>query len=125
MELLRERDENEIISLSGNEVLRDIASRIQAAPILSITADGTTDRAGNEYFSICLRCLSVDNFYIQEEFIGLYNPPDSKSETLSTSLQDVCLRLNPKLEESRGHTFDGAAGRQSSGSIATNTSSIS
>ena len=56
-----------------------------------------------------MRYFDVRNFDIKEEFVGLYNCPDSKAETLFTVIQDVCLRLNLEMEKLRGQCFDGAA----------------
>ena len=42
-------------------------------------------------------------------FLGFYNPPDSKGETLATTVVDVLTRLGLPLEKLSGFSFDTAA----------------
>ena len=88
--------QNEIIEIMSHKVMRMIIENIKKSFFFSIMADGTTDITGNEQFSICVRIVDSVNFEIKELFLGLYNPPDSKAETLHKTLNDVLIRLNLK-----------------------------
>ena len=70
-------------------------------------ADETTDISSKEQFSVCIRV--VVNMRPVELFMGLYDLPDTTSETLYAVLKDVLMRLGLSLEKIRGHCFDGAS----------------
>lgn len=99
--------QDEIICDMSNQILRDIASDVNASLYFALIADTTTDAAGNEQLSICLRYI-CKNFEIFEEFVGLYNVMDTKAETLFKAIMDVCIRLILDMKKLRGHGFDGS-----------------
>jgi hypothetical protein len=52
----------------------------------------------------------VDEEFVPcEEFIGLFEPPNTTGATLATCIKDVCLRLQLPLSMLRGQTYDGAS----------------
>lgn len=46
---------------------------------------------------------------LQNVFLGFYNAPDSKSETLFSCITDLFSGLNLPVERLQGYCFDGAA----------------
>lgn len=66
--------QNELIEIMAHTLLRDIMKEAQAAPFFAVIADGTTDIAGIEQFSICLRFVEPETLKVNEIFVGMYNP---------------------------------------------------
>lgn len=99
--------QNEILQIMSEEILRNIIGGINNSPFYSIIADGTTDISGKEQISITVRF--VDSFSIQEKFVGLYYPDDSKGETIAEAITDILLRFNLPMEKFRGECFDGGS----------------
>jgi hypothetical protein len=100
--------QNEIIQLYGQSVVRHICKKIQQAGTFAIIADGTQDVSRKEQTSICIRYVDND-LCPREEFLGLYEPPDTTGEVLAKCIMDVLLRLQLPLSALRGQTYDGAS----------------
>ena len=100
--------QNEILQTFAHAVQRQIVSYAQRSSFYGLTADGTTDVSGTEQFSCCLQYVDSE-FVLQNVFLGFYNAPDSKSETLFTCITDLFSRLNLPIERLQGYCFDGAA----------------
>ena len=84
-------------------ILRDIAKNIYDSIFYLIMAD-----CGNkEQFIICFRWVDK-GFNTHEDFIGIYNVDNIKSDTLVTVIKEVLIRLNIPLSNARGQCYDGA-----------------
>jgi len=100
--------QNEILQLFAHAVVKGIASRVADAKRFAIIVDGTQDISRKEQLAICLRY--VDSEYMpHEDFVGLYEPPDTSGATIANCIKDVLTRLNLSLSDLRGQTYDGAA----------------
>lgn len=100
--------QNEILEMFAHTIHRSIMSDLQNVEFYSITADGTTDIAGQEQFSVTLRYVQPDLTY-RNVFPGFYNCPDSTGESLFKAICDIILRLNLPMERIQGYCFDGAS----------------
>ena len=65
-----------------------------------------TDCSKNEQVSICLRY--VNDLQPFEDFIGMYEKANTAGEALSSTIQDVLIRLGLPLDNLRGQCYDGA-----------------
>lgn len=50
-----------------------------------------------------------EHFIPHEEFVGMYEPPNTTGATIARCIQDVLLRLNLPTSMLRGQTYDGAS----------------
>lgn len=99
---------NEIISLFGQMVLRQILEDINSSNVFSIIADEATDIAHNELMCIVVRW--VDSSYdIYETPLGLIQVPNTKALTLFSVIKDVLLRCSLPLSNCIGQAYDGAS----------------
>ena len=79
---------NEIISISGNTVLRQLLQEIQTADWFSLISDEATDVSHNE--QMCIAIHWVDSSYTNHEAaLGLVQLPDTKALTLFGIIKDV------------------------------------
>lgn len=100
--------QNEILSLFGQQLVRSIAASIRNAGQFAVIVDGTTDISGKNQESICLRYVD-EELHPHEEFIGLYEAPDSTGKTVAACVRDTLIRLDLPIEQLRGQTYDGAS----------------
>ena len=100
--------QNEILSLFGQQIVRNIIQTVREASQFAVIVDGTTDVTGCHQESICLRYVDND-LQPHEEFIGFYEAPDSTGTTIANCIFDVLIRLQLPLEQLRGQTYDGAS----------------
>ena len=82
---------NEIITLLGNDLLREILRNICEAAWFSIQADKTTDISNHEQLSMSIRWVSK-TWEIHEDFIGLVHVPNITSPMLTSAIKDVLIR---------------------------------
>lgn len=101
-------NQNEIISITALQVLREIASSIQKARFFTLMVDEVADAANKEQVVICIRSVD-DNFICNEEFIGLYVVQSTESDCIVHILKDAMVRMNLSLDNCRGQCYDGAA----------------
>jgi hypothetical protein len=102
--------QNEITELFAHAVLRDINTEISESEWVGVVADGTTDCAGNEQFSVCVQYVKKVTLQVENAFMGLYNAPDSTGATLGKIVKDVLLRNGIDLKSKlNGFAFDGAS----------------
>lgn len=90
--------QNEIIKVMATHILRDISTRLQESPFLTLMTDKTTDVSNNEQTTIVLRWMSED-LIVNEEFIGLYQVPFIDAATLVLVAKDTFQRLNLSLSK--------------------------
>ena len=105
---LSHENQNEILKLMADTVLRDIISRVSDAKYFSVIGDEVTDVAGKQQLGICLRWVDKD-FFIHEDFVGLYEVNKADACHLSTFLLDVLTRFNLDVHSLRGQGYDGTA----------------
>ncbi len=93
--------------MMGQSILRSLIQKICACSPswYSVTGDEATDMSYKEQLNISIRW--VDEAYeIYEDPVGLFNLPNTTSETLFTVVKDVLTRCSSLC---RGQAFDGAA----------------
>ena len=82
---------NEMITLCGNAVLRQLLNEISSAQYFSLIVDEATDVAHNE--QVCIAVPWVDSSYnVQEAALGLVQLPDTKALTIFSAIKDVLIR---------------------------------
>ena len=67
-----------------------------------------TDCSNKEQLLICLRYVSGSLEPI-EKFIGLYQVDNIKSETLVNAIKVALTHVTLRIEDCRGHYYDGAS----------------
>ena len=100
--------QNEIVKIMATNILRDISTKLQQSPFLTLMMDETTDISNNEQTTIVLRWVSED-LIVNEEFIGLYQVPSIDAATLVSVARDTFQRLNLSFSKLRGQCYDGAS----------------
>ena len=100
--------QNEIVELFAHDIVRRIANEARTNGCFSIIVDGTQDVSGKEQESICIRYIDA-NLEPHEQFVGMYDPPETSGKAIATCVLDVLLRLQLPLAMLRGQTYDGAA----------------
>ena len=111
---LKERDYispeivNEIITICGQRILRQLLEDIKAANYFAVIADEASDISHNE--QMCIAVHWVDSTYtINEAALGLVQLPDTKALTLFSVLKDVLLRCSLSVTSCVGQAYDGAS----------------
>lgn len=99
---------NEITSILARQIINKTVKAILSKPFYSFMADETTDISKKEQLSANFRVVE-DNMDIQEYFLGFYDVPETKSETLFTVIQDIFLRCSFPINRCRGQCYDGAS----------------
>ena len=99
---------NELITIMGQCVLRNILARVKEAMWYAIIADEATDVSQNEVMCISVRWVDV-HYGIHEDVLGLVQLPDTKLETLFSVIKDVLIRCTLPFSMCRGQAYDGAA----------------
>ncbi|XP_063969470.1 uncharacterized protein LOC129278693 [Lytechinus pictus] len=100
--------QEEIIQIIAHKVGREVVKNIGEHGIYGIMVDGTQDVSGMEQEAICFRHIDI-NFDVHESFVGLYNIPDTCSQTIANMIFDVMTRLQLNPQNLRAQTYDGAA----------------
>ncbi len=99
---------NELITIMGQSMLRNILVKVKEAMWYSIIADEATDVAHNEVMCISLRWVDA-HYDIHEDVLGLVQLPDTKSKTLFSVIKDVLIRCSLSISMCRGQGYDGAS----------------
>lgn len=81
---------NEIITICGNTVLRQLLQEIHAADWFLLIADEATDVSYNEQMCIAVRWVN-SSYTIYEAALGLVQLPDTKAVTLFSIIKDVLV----------------------------------
>ena len=100
--------QEELIRCLALDHLRTIASEIRDAGYFCLECDEVTDSSNKEQVIVCLRWVD-DKFEPHEDFIGLYQVSDIKSDTIVHVLKDTVLRMNLSMSMCRAQCFDGAS----------------
>ena len=80
---------NEIITLCGHAILRQLLVEVRAANYFSLIADEVTDISHNEQMCIAVRWVDA-GYTINEAALGLVQLPDTKALTLFSVIKDCC-----------------------------------
>jgi len=100
--------QNEMMQIMAHEVLLDVLKDIGKTLLYSIIVDESTDVAGHEQVSICVRY--VDETLLPEEFfLGFVETSITIGHALTQLITDVLCRLGLPPEYLRGQCYDGAA----------------
>ena len=91
----------ELPTLMSNQVLRTILISIKENGIYSLMSDEWTDIANLEQLSICVRTVN-DNLEVFEHFLGFFEIPNIRSETVVTAIKDALIRMQLPLLSCRG-----------------------
>lgn len=70
--------------------------------------DETVDLNNKEQLVFCLRYVD-ESMEVHEDFIGLYTLDSTSADLIFESIKDVLLRMNLRMENSRGQCYDGAS----------------
>ena len=103
---------NEMITLCGNTILRQLLNDILSAQYFSLIVDEATDIAHNE--QVCIAFRWVDSSYnVQETALGLVQLPDTKAHTkaltIFSAMKDVLIRCCLPTSNCIGQAYDGAS----------------
>ena len=99
--------QHEMCIIMRNSVTRQVISKIKDR-YFSIIADEYTDISNKEHLTLCLRWVD-NNFDPHEDFIGFYNIPNIKSDTIASVIKDIIIRVCLSLDQCRGQCYDGAS----------------
>ena len=69
--------------------------------------DETTDLANIEQMIFCLRYVD-DDLDVHEEVIGIHSFESTSADSIVSTVQDILLRLNLRINNCRGQCYDGA-----------------
>ena len=99
--------QNEILFIMAQFIQREIAQEI-SGKWFTIMVDETTDLSNTEQMVFCLRYVD-EKLEVHEEFIGLYSLESTTSESIISTIKDILLRMNLRIENCRGQCYDGAS----------------
>ena len=101
---------DEILQLAASSILRDIVSEIKSGKCrwFSLIADEYSDIANKEQLSINVRWID-DKMEPHEDFLGFYEIPNIKAETIDKALKDALIRSQLSIRDLRGQCYDGAS----------------
>ena len=99
---------NEIITICGKTILRQLLQDIYTAGNFALIADEATDISHNKHMCIAIRW--VDSRYdVHETALGLVQLPDTTALTLFNVIRDVLVRCSLPIANCIGQAYDGAA----------------
>jgi len=95
--------QDEILQLAASSILRDIVSEIKSGKCrwFSLIADEYSDIANKEQLSINVRWID-DKMEPHEDFLGFYEIPNIKAETIDKALKDALIRSQLSIRDLRG-----------------------
>ncbi|XP_076308589.1 zinc finger MYM-type protein 1-like [Tachypleus tridentatus] len=94
--------QNEILEVMA---LQDVESCIRNGRYFSILAVECTDVANKEQLTICIRWID-NNLEPHEDFIGFYEIPTIKADTIVLAIKDAIIRMNLTLANCRGQCYN-------------------
>ena len=99
---------NELITLMGKALLRNLLANIREASWYAILADETRDVSNHEQLSVSIRWVD-ESYTIHEDFIGLVHVLQTTADSLTSAIKDVLIRCILPLSNCRGQGYDGAS----------------
>jgi hypothetical protein len=100
--------QDELLQIMANQVLRKKLREVKKSNFYAIMCDEYTDISNKEQLSICVRWVD-DNLEAHEDFLGYYQIPNIKSDTIVSAIKDALTRFELPLTNLRGQTYDGAS----------------
>ena len=99
---------NELITLMGKALLRNLLANIREASWYAILAGETRDVSNHEQLSVSIRWVD-ESYTIHEDFIGLVHVLQTTADSLTSAIKDVLIRCILPLSNCRGQAYDGAS----------------
>ena len=96
--------ENELIQPMAKQVLAKKLESIRSSKFFGIIADEYTDILNKELLSMCFRCIK--DLKVHEDFVGYYELPVIKSDTIVTAIKDSLTRMQLFLNDLRAQAYD-------------------
>ena len=100
--------ENELLELMARQVLLKKLESVRSSRFFALMADEYTGISNKGLLSICLRWVEED-LSVHEDFVGYYEIPNIKSETIVSALKDSLIRMGLSLQNLRAQAYDGAS----------------
>ena len=92
--------QNEILCIMALFIQREITNDV-SGQWYTIMVDETTNMSNTEQLVFCIRYVD-SNLEVHEEFIGLYSLESTSAESLFSTIKDILLRMNLRIENCRG-----------------------
>ena len=92
----------------ARQVLLKLMDDIKHSMFFGIMADEYTDISKKELISVCFRTVN-EKLEGSEHFIGFYEIPTIKSDTIVNGLKDAITRTQQPLHKLRAQADDGAS----------------
>ena len=70
-------------------------------------ADEDTDISNKELLSVCFRW--IEDLRVHEDFVGYYELPEIKSDTIVTAIKNYLIRMELSLNGLKAQAYDGAS----------------
>lgn len=99
--------QNDVIEIAGTVISEAIVAEVNESPYFSILADETTDIAGIEQMTFCVRYLKKD--IITEAFLKFVPVHDTSGEALANTIIQTMKGLKLDTSKLRGQGYDGAS----------------
>ncbi|XP_031327332.1 zinc finger MYM-type protein 1-like [Photinus pyralis] len=100
--------QNELISICGSIIRKEIVEEVNASDGFSIIADESADIAGKEQLSLGVRFVDKAN-NIREEFLGFSELTTLNANGISNTILNFCLEHNLNMDKLVGLGFDGCS----------------
>ena len=100
--------QNEIIDICNNLILKELVKKVNASVCFAVIADESTDIAGVEQLSLCVRFIDVDEFIVNETFLQFVPVVDVTGKGLATTIIDNLRFFGIDINKMRGQGYDGA-----------------
>ncbi len=101
-------NQNEMLQLMANKVLRDILELVRSSPFITLMVDETTDKSNKEQLTIVMRWVS-DKFEASEEFLGFHYMLSIDALSIVNAIKDIFLRFQIPFSKLRGQCYDGCS----------------
>jgi len=101
------RVQNQIISLMGDAIQKQMLSDISQCKCFSILADDTTDVSQTEQLSLSVRFIKDTK--VHEEFLCFFPVSSTTGKYLASTILTQLSQLGLNLKHVHGHGYDGAS----------------
>ena len=91
----------------AKQVLAKKFKSIRSIKFFGIIADKYTDISNKELLSMCFRWIK--DLRVHEDFVGYYELPDIKSDTIVIVIKDSLIRMELPLNDLRAQAYDGGS----------------
>ena len=98
---------NEMVSLMGQTILKEIIANVRDTLWYSLIADEATDVSRTEQLSITIRWVDKE-YQVHEDTLGLKELRDTKAITIHHEIKDVLIRCSLPVSQCRRQAYDGA-----------------